>query len=198
MKYYFNFCSIVVLFLVFGGCKRDPITPASVSGNISGYVQLYDADGNPDISSAGVNVTISGLSSVSQTNDSGQWTLSGLSQGVYTIIFSKEGYGLTKIIAYQFVGNGTAYVDEVGMSRPSTEIINFQDFSVMLNPDSTRSYNCVAAMPPPYTEIRSVLLCIGTDSAALAVDPTSAPLVSAFQKAGSGYDGNFNINSVLL
>lgn len=195
MRYYFCLCSFLIP-VILASCKNDSVITGPQSGNVSGYIQLYDADGNSASSSVGVKVAVSGSDKTAQTDDSGKWVISDLSAGVYTFIFTKDGFGMTKIIAYQFVGSGTAYVSGLQMTRPSRDILNFQDFSVTLNADSTRSYNIIAAMPPPYTEIRSVLLCIGTDSAALANDPSSASLVSALPKAGSGYDGNFNISGV--
>ena len=193
MKLYCILCFAVAGMLFFG-CKSDPVQPTSKNGSISGYVQLYDADGNSLISSAGVNVSISSSDFNAQTDDSGKWIISDLPPGVYSLNFTKAGFGKMEIIGYQFVGNGSAFASNVQMSRPSNEIINFQDFSVALNMDSSRSYDLVAAMPPPYTEIRSVLLCIGTDSATLASDPSSALFVSSYAKGGSGYDGSFTIS----
>ena len=90
----------------------------------------------------------------------------------------------------------TAFADEVDMSQPTSDVINFQRFTVSLLPlDSAVSYNLIGAMQPPFLQIRSVVLCISADSAAFIRDPASAPVLQSFVMGGSGYDGGFDWNS---
>jgi hypothetical protein len=181
--------------LFVAGCKLNSTSPP-LSGDVSGSIQLYDSDGNSISSANGVSVTVNGSNRSTITNDSGKWTITDLPAGIYTFAFAKSGFGSMKIVAYQFVGGGTAYLSNVAMTQPSQEIVAFQEFNIFLNIDSTRTYNILAAMPPPFTEIRSVLLCIGSDSVSLSTDPVSAPFIVDYAKAGSGYDGSFNLSGV--
>jgi hypothetical protein len=51
---------------------------------------------------------------VSTTTDSaGEWTLNAMQTGIYTIVFSKAGYGASKINQFQFTGGGDKTVGTV-------------------------------------------------------------------------------------
>jgi len=194
MRYCFFLCSIP--FLLFAvGCKENTVTPTSnAMGNVSGYVRLYDFNGKALSSSYGVTVSVIGSEKTAQTNDSGKWTLKNLPAGSYTFMFNNEGFGTMKVFDFKVTPNDSAIFDEVDMSEPSREIINFQEFRVSIS-DSIPSYYVIAAMPQPYLDTRSVVLCISTDSAALTHDPASALILLPFVTSGSGYDGGFLWNS---
>jgi hypothetical protein len=189
---------IVLLLLFVVGCAVEPKIPAGPSGNVSGTAILYDSFGKMLPSSAGitVSVTASGISKSVSTNDSGKWTLAGLPRGIYTLTFTKEGFGTMKVFDFHTEGKDTISREEVDMTEPSFDRINFQRFTISESSlDSIASYNIIGAMQMPFLQMRSVVLCISADSAALADDPNSAPVLLSFSIAGSGYDGGFNWSS---
>ena len=189
-----KYCAFLLLLFVIG-CAVEPKIPNGSFGSVSGHAALFAANGSSLASSAGITVTASGTVKSAQTNDSGEWTLTGLPSGTYTFIFSKEGYGAMKVFDFQTGGKDTV-LDEVELSQPTSEEINFQRFTVSLSEfDSVASYNIIGAMQKPFLQIRSVVLCISADSTTLARDPESAPILLSFSMPGSGYDGGFDWSS---
>jgi len=186
----------VLLLLFVTGCATEPKVETGPAASVSGYAYLYSNSGNILSTSAGITVTdvSSGRSAV--TNDSGKWTITGLPFGTHSFAFTKQGFGSMKLFDFKTEGKDTLCGEEVDMCQPVTDIINFQRFSISISAlDSIASYNIIGAMQPPFLETRSVVLCISSDSAKLAKDPSSAPIVLSFVTQGSGYDGNFDWGS---
>ncbi len=87
-----------------------------LTGNWVGYVVLFDTAGRPLSDKSGVTVTVSNPSTLSTaslsspkqstTDANGKFVISNLTTGIYTLTFSKPGYGDMKYYNYQFIGDG--------------------------------------------------------------------------------------------
>lgn len=77
-----------------------------LSGQLIGYVTLYDNDRNKVADNSGVEIIVEGSNPQIKelTDEKGQFTIANLKSGIYNIVFNKEGYCQHKIISYQFVG----------------------------------------------------------------------------------------------
>lgn len=99
------------------GCKGDtgdngitgPGGPKLI-GKISGNVILIDTNGVQPSMKNGVNVSIDGLGRSAITDSTGKWSIDSVYTGVYTITISKNNYGSTKHVNYQFIGGGTTFL----------------------------------------------------------------------------------------
>ena len=191
-----KYCFVLVLFFL-TGCALEPQVPTGPTGSVSGYAYLYSSTGTLLPSSAGITVSVNGTNKSAQTNDSGKWTVTGLAAGNYSLTYSKTGFGDVMDFDLKTAGKDTVIEDdEADLSQPAPDQINFQRFTVSLSQlDSIASYNIIGAMEPPFLRIRAAVLCISTDSASLARNPESAPLLLSFSMPGSGYDGGFDWSS---
>lgn len=96
------------------GCKGSdgaagPTGP-SLSGSLVGFAYLYDVNGIRATDNSGITVSIEGQTATATTNSAGKWVLPNLQTGIYTLVFSKAGYGTQKTIEFQFTGGGEEYV----------------------------------------------------------------------------------------
>lgn len=98
--------------LLLASCDKDePSTSATLSGNIAGHVVFNGFDpSHPLTDYSGTVVTIEGRAENAITDTSGAFTLKGIPAGIYTIVYTHQGYGTYKEIGFQFTGGGTAYV----------------------------------------------------------------------------------------
>jgi hypothetical protein len=191
MKY-----SIVLLLMFVIGCATEPKIPNPSLGSLSGNALLYSQTGSILPISSGITVTAEGTGKTAVTNDSGKWTISGLAAGTYTFTFTKSGFGSMKQFDFTTAGKDTISSEEIDLCQPVSDLINFQRLIINLSAlDSIPSYEVIGAMEPPFLQSRSVVLCMSADSASLASDPASAPLLVPFVMMGSGYDGDFTWNS---
>lgn len=116
MKTYLKLLAVITLIgFMLIGCKGDtgPAGPAgsagfSLSGRLYGYVNLYDYNGNPIENKSSVTVAAEEAGIVAMTDSLGRFILNGLTTGIYTISFSKPGYGVYRERGVQFVGGGDA------------------------------------------------------------------------------------------
>jgi len=106
---------------------KDGTNSQTLTGDIVGFVGLYEVDGNKSLIQAGVSITVEGTTKSAITDVNGRFVLSGITTGIYNLVFSKAGYGTYKIISFQFVGGGTAYSGGTAyMGYPVlTKIANF-------------------------------------------------------------------------
>jgi hypothetical protein len=107
--------------------KTGPTGPAGASGpagpnltgNLEGYVELYDQYGVLVSPANGVSVTVPGRSSTDTTSATGMYTIHNLSTGTYELDFAKTGYGNAKVVSLNFVGGGTQYIqNHTAMAQP--------------------------------------------------------------------------------
>lgn len=103
------------------GCNlQGPTGPAgpALSGTLSGFVALINADGGEPVNRSGVVVSIDGMSQSATTDSTGMWSIANLTTGIYTLTYSKAGYADTKSIQVQFVGGGARNIGVVNMCEP--------------------------------------------------------------------------------
>ena len=124
------FSMLMITFAIINfGCKGDtgpagPVGP-TLSGTLTGLVVLTDTNGVQPTNRSGISVSIDGTSLSTTTDSTGKWTFNSLSTGTYAITISKNNYGMTKRINFQFVGGGTTYVGQDFLSAvPSFNISN--------------------------------------------------------------------------
>ena len=127
-----------------------------LKGDITGLVLLLNEDGSQPSNKSGVSITIEGTSYTATTDASGSYTIAGVETGIYSITYSKTGYGLTKNLKYQFSGGGQAFVGTTTLCQPAT-------FSVsnLSNPSGS---TIAITLSPAVTAIKSVILFIGNNN----------------------------------
>lgn len=92
---------IVLLSVVFigtscGGDDDENITPPNpTSGDIKGSVNLYD-EGTTQIDNSNMTIKVEGTSKSGTTDASGDFTISDVPFGTYTLVFEKTGFGTFK------------------------------------------------------------------------------------------------------
>ena len=109
-KYLLAFSLILSSIMLLSSCKNSiaPTEPNSkLNGNLWGIVNLIQENHANNPSSEGVSVTIEGTTLSTTTDSIGYWRFTNLKSGVYNIMFSKQGYGTTKLIKYNFVPSDT-------------------------------------------------------------------------------------------
>ncbi|MDR3611887.1 MAG: carboxypeptidase-like regulatory domain-containing protein [Ignavibacteriaceae bacterium] len=84
--------------LLSNGCKKNDATAPDppATGNLIGSVELRNENGDPASSYNAVTVSVEGTNLSSQTDSSGNYSITGIEQGVRIISFSKNGYGTYK------------------------------------------------------------------------------------------------------
>jgi len=96
---------------------KDGTNSQALTGDIVGFVALYDVDGYKSPSQAGVSITVDGSAKSAITDVNGRFVLSGMITGTYNLVLNKAGYGSYKVVCFQFVGGGTAYVGNCFLTR---------------------------------------------------------------------------------
>jgi len=86
-------------------CEKN-IEYEKLTGQLIGYVRLYENNWTPASDYSGVEITVEGSNPEISvlTDEKGQYIIDDLESGIYNIIFNKEGYGQYIIFGYQFVG----------------------------------------------------------------------------------------------
>ncbi len=126
---------ILALFLE-SGCKKQPTaTNTQVTGNLYGYVTLYDQYGGKIFSGLNaVTVTLntsSGSVSNATTDSTGKYGFNGIAQGQYTIGYTCPGFGSLLNSALGFLGEGN-----IDHDAKLSAIPNFFD-SILAPPTDT-------------------------------------------------------------
>jgi len=131
-------CSVAFVFMnaivsVITGCNDSPQTLA-LSGDIVGYSTLYDLNENPIANDTGITVSVEGENHTTTTDSMGQWDLAGLTTGIYNIDISKPGFGMRKILDFQFVGGGQANAGTVPLFQiPTYSVTKLSDTILLEN-----------------------------------------------------------------
>jgi hypothetical protein len=102
--------------------SQGPAGPV-LTGNRAGVVYLFDQFGGALASDSGMTVVANPGSVTSVSNTAGQYTLTNLKTGVYTISFTASGFGTFVQPRVQFVGGGTIEVAPIDFSQQSTGVI---------------------------------------------------------------------------
>ncbi len=97
--------------LLFVACEKDT-NYELLTGQLIGYVSLYDSENNKLSDKSGVEVIVEGSTPQIQTStdENGQFIIDNLESGIYNLLFNKEGYGEYKEVSYQFVGGSKPVV----------------------------------------------------------------------------------------
>ena len=110
MKLYYL---ILILLLSLGltSCSNseDSIIEPLTSANIIGSVNLYD-EGTSQIDNSGMTITLEGTSISTTTNMQGNFTLTNVPFGTYTIIYEKAGFGIFKKFNIEHTNTGTSTI----------------------------------------------------------------------------------------
>ena len=166
---------LLALPVAFTACSKDgaegpqgaqgPAGP-SLTGNLKGFVQLYDQYGTRVLTDQD-SVVVSTMSPPNQsyTDSLGRYTISSLQTGVYTVNCVKSGYGDNQLNSLGFTGGGDIYRD-IRLSA----IPDFHVDSISVTAD-TQAATIVGHLAPD-TRGRNVIIFIGTTSAASA-DPAT-------------------------
>lgn len=99
---------VLLISLIAVSCKKDNTPyPVITLGNISGSVALFNERNNQLPSSQGMKVSIDGTAFSTTTADNGSYSFTGVPNDVYTITFTKEGFGTYKLIGYAHTASGS-------------------------------------------------------------------------------------------
>lgn len=118
---------LIVLFSLLVSCT-ETVAPV-LTGNISGFVSLYEENGSQVNDKSGVKVSIEGRNNYAYTNIEGRYEIENIDAGIFNIIFEKEGFCLYKRTSYQFVGGGDAYLYQISLTRQPSFNVESLDIS---------------------------------------------------------------------
>jgi hypothetical protein len=118
------FLALLVAVSIFSSCTKDNNSNDGIlSGDLIGYVKLYEVDGTALANNSGVTVAVEGRNISATTDSTGRYVFTGLRTGTYNLTFTKSGYGTGKEIGYQFVGGGKVFHETSSISKiPSFKI----------------------------------------------------------------------------
>jgi hypothetical protein len=117
---------IIFLGLMFNSCKKE-VGPAGPdhTGNIIGFVTLYNSNGEKLNNGEGVEVSIDGNNPISVNTDSiGKYQLDNIKTGVYDLTFSKDSFSSYKRIGLQFIGGTDPVVSNASLYVSSKNVIS--------------------------------------------------------------------------
>jgi hypothetical protein len=108
--------------MVFNSCggSEDEITPPTpTSADIKGSVTLYD-EGVTEIDNSNLTVTVEGTSKSSTTDAAGDFVLSNVAFGTYTLVYEKAGYGTFKKYDVEHRNGNTIITQTTSLGEVST------------------------------------------------------------------------------
>jgi hypothetical protein len=119
-----NILIAISIFLLFMGCSKEE--HVSLSGNIVGFVNLIDENGNNVNDKSGVTASIDQLNRSAISDLNGRFELNGIPAGTYNITCNKEKYGTTTIYSYQFIGGNIPSIiyERTLYEIPKTEVLS--------------------------------------------------------------------------
>lgn len=152
-------CILIISFSALN-CKGSdgPAGPSGpkLKGDITGLILLVNENGTQPADKSGVSVAIEGTSITTTTDASGSFVLAGLETGVYTITYSKSGYGLSKTVKYQFTGGGQVFLGTISLCQPPS-------FSVS-SLSNTTGTSITTTLSSSSTAVKSVVYFIGSNN----------------------------------
>jgi hypothetical protein len=101
---------LLLLVCALTGCSSDsPTTSAAATGALEGWILPFNPEWT-DAPRAGSMVAVEGTNFSATTDSLGHWRIGNLPAGTYDLSFSRSGYAPHRVIGFQFVGGGTAYL----------------------------------------------------------------------------------------
>ena len=129
---YLNFG--LILLIGFTSCSKDkdPTPEPITKANIIGSVNLYD-EGVTQIDNSNMMVKVEGTGISAATDADGDFTLSDVPFGTYTLIYEKSGYGTFKKfdIEHANTGSSTIIIENPSLGESSTTQVT--DLTVNVN-----------------------------------------------------------------
>jgi hypothetical protein len=200
---------------LFTNCNlKGPAGPAgpALSGTLSGFTTLINENGARPVDQFGVSVTVDGSSLTTTTDGMGMWSIPNLTTGIYSLTFSKTGYGIGKAIQVQFLGGGERNIGNINLCQPPSFVVDSvwtrfpkggDSNSVFLGVRVSRAVNGpyrvvfffskapdVSWQPLMYKDfsIENVLFKSGVDSASIRLQPLNFATVGfPFQSGDTVY-----------
>jgi hypothetical protein len=111
-----------------------------LSGQLIGYVNLFNSQFEKLSDNSGVEVIIEGSNPQlkTTTNEKGQFIVDNLNSGIYNILFNKEGYSQHKTTSFQFTGGSkpattfeTALYELPDFNIDSVKIVEYDTWSTI-------------------------------------------------------------------
>jgi len=90
---------------------------ALLTGNISGFAALIGEGGYNIANRSGVVVNADGTAISDTTDSTGHWILQNMKTGIYTLNFTKDGYGPMRFLSIQFVGGGDLFLSIAALAE---------------------------------------------------------------------------------
>lgn len=178
------------LIMAVSACSKDESddNPQTTTGGISGKVSLEDEFGNPLSSSSGMKIT-SSSSNYDETDADGNFLISGLNEGSYTLVYEKAGFGTFRKFNIPVQPNGGDGITELTgtdiLAMSSTTVVS--NLAVALNTsDSTLTISCDIGPSPSVSNPRSFRLFFGNNAAVTSADYVFTPPVSWSATTSSG------------
>ena len=106
MKELHPFMFVLLLLTVFNACKKDE-NPRVALEVATGYAYLYDINRIKGADHSGITIGITDSISTTTKSD-GNWIISHIKSGTYTIVFSKPDFGTMKVVGRKLFGGYTA------------------------------------------------------------------------------------------
>jgi len=136
--------------------------PEILTGTIESWAHLRSESGIPASQHTGVKVSLNGEETYETTTDiEGYWILENIEAGIYTINYSKEGYGNAWQQNFQFVGNGTFVLPPDFLNEIPSFIIS--DFSIEVDSVHSSYLNYYITLSPSSNHYRRVLVYFAAD-----------------------------------
>ena len=168
-------------------------TGPNLSGNLEGYVDLFDSYGTLVTPSNGVLISIPGKTTAADTtNVTGMYNVANLTTGTYAVDLTKTGYGAAKVVSLNFVGGGTQYVqNHLQMTQAPaftlsavtlTNVGGIITASVTASSTDTKtrkvilfmsSASTVSSAPANYTGWQTINIAAGASGAAATISATT-------------------------
>ena len=173
-------CTGLTAFIVAGCSQTGATGPAGpkLTGTISGFVYLVNANGEQDTVRDSVKVFIEGIGDTVLTNSMGLWSIPNLETGIYTIRYNKIGYGESRSEQVQYLGGGPRNLGIVYLVKPpafNADSIAWLRRALKADSTNVRLFTRLTdtTIQGPYR----LLVVLGRDSVLSSVpSPTSASL----------------------
>lgn len=180
-------CMIASLGVLYMGCNRYDSPAEALSGSMTGFVGVLDENGNSLADRSNVKISLENTNYSTNSDANGRWKLDNIPAGIYTITYSRDSLSTNKTVAYQFVGNGTAYLGTIqvpAVPRIATYLDSIAVDSSNQNEPAIIVYGRLTE-EAPLALTRSVLLCLG-NGANVSSDPaTYTVALTTFVSGGS-------------